>query len=425
MMLVLDILYLLSFIFYFPFLVMRGRWHEGFSMRFGRIPEQLQRQLAGQENIWVHAVSVGEVALVEGLIRELQQRFPSLRVVLSVSTISGYAFAAQRYPDLLCIWAPLDLSWAVSRYVTLIRPRVYVVAETELWPNLFSRLQREGVAIVLINGRISDKAFCRYRAVRWLLKPTLLRIAKICVQSRLDAERFIALGARKAQVEVAGNIKFDVIQAQIPADPLMARQRFGFRKEELVLVGASTHPGEEEVVAKVFQKLSLKFHHLRLVIVPRHPQRAVDVAAAIEKLGLQPVFFSTGMNAIKTGGGKAVLLVDTVGVLFDLYRVADVVIIGKSFGIPGRGGQNPIEAASLGKPVIVGPHMENFRDVMRLFNDAGAIIEVPGPDALAAAVDEVLSHPQRMAGLCVRAKIVVEQNAGAARRSADAVASFL
>lgn len=416
-----DTAYLIYFLFYIPVLLLRGKGHKGFVQRFGLFTGQLADQLASSRNIWVHTVSVGEVALVEGILKGLRSAYPEHRVILSVTTKAGHEFALKKYAaDACVIWSPLDLSWTVRRFVRVIRPELYVVAETELWPNLFRRLGADGVPIVLVNGRISDQAYPRYQRVRWLLKSTVLKAGILCVQTPLDAERFMALGAEKARVHVVGNVKFDIPRTDVVVE---TKKDFGLRKEEKVFVAASTHPGEEAAVCDAMRVLHVKIPRLRLAVAPRHPERAPAVADILRQKGFVPVLLTEvkGMEL----KGEEVLVIDAVGHLFDLYRAADVVFIGKSLGIPRRGGQNPIEPAALGKPVITGPYMENFRDVMRLFRDAGAVIEIAGGHELVSAVEDVLGHPERMAGLAARARAVVAQNRGAADRTVELIRNVL
>ncbi len=416
----LDILYYIYFVVYLPVLVLRGKWHGGFAERFGFFPKTLETALSSGENIWVHAVSVGEVALLDGLIKGLLAKYPGRKIVLSVTTVTGHELALKRYGAAVrVIWSPLDLSWVVARFVRRIRPVAYIVAETELWPNLFSCLSAGRVPIVVVNGRISDEAYSRYRMARWFLKKTVLQASLLCVQSKLDAQRFIALGADPTRVTIAGNLKFDLVLPGSVMDELEAKRVFGFSATKQIFVAASTHPGEEQVVCEAFASLRSEFSELRLVIVPRHPQRAAEVAGIVGQHHLKGRLFTVLHGAIL--GDDDVLVVDAVGHLVDLYRIADVVFIGKSLGIPRRGGQNPIEPAAFGKPVIVGPHMENFRDVMRVFREAGAVVEISRADQLAGAVRDILNQPQRRAGLGVRAKVVVDQNRGAAQRTLDAI----
>ncbi len=420
---ILDILYLLYFMFYFPVLVLRGRWHKGFAARFGFLPASLVQDLAAGKNIWVHAVSVGEVGAVEEVVRGLRSRYPDGRVVLSVTTKAGHAFARSKYPvGVTVIWAPLDLSRVVRRYVAVIRPLVYVAVETELWPHLFESLAQAAVPVVIINARISDKAYPRYRAARLWIRPMLRMVALVCAQSALDAERFIALGAGQDRVKVVGNVKFDVASPLPGFDMPASRRAFGVGSHDTVWVGASTHPGEEAVILDAFTALRARFPRLRLVLAPRHPQRAAGVCRVVKAQGHLPVLL-TRLEG-RTLGADDVLVIDAIGHLMQLYRVADVVFMGKSLGLPRRGGQNPIEPAACGKPVIVGPFMENFRDVIRLFRMAGAVVELGQARGLCGAVEDILTHPDKAAGLSARARVVVDQNRGAAQRTVDMIAGL-
>jgi 3-deoxy-D-manno-octulosonic-acid transferase len=407
---ILNILYIIYFIVYFPLMLLRGKWHKGFPCRFGFLSSTLLKDLASQKNIWVHAVSVGEVALVDGIIKGLKSRYPDHRIVLSVTTKTGHEFAVKKYADrVLLIWAPLDLTRVVRHFIKAIRPKMYVAAETELWPNLFKALDVQGVPIVLVNGRISDEAYPKYQRIGWLLKRTMARIRLVCAQSELDAERFRMLGVLPGRIHVVGNVKFDLIlPARRPLD--VVKKEFGFGLYDTVWVAASTHPGEEEAVLVAFKAVAVKFPLLRLVIVPRHPERAKEIADLVQKNGLTPVLLTQRTQKL---GAKDVLVGDAVGYLLSLYQAADVVFVGKSLGLKRRGGQNPVEPAALGKPVIVGPFMENFKDAIRMLKEAGAVVEVKKPQDLAAALEDLLVHPEKMAGLGVRAQVVVDSNRGA------------
>ncbi|MEI8011302.1 MAG: 3-deoxy-D-manno-octulosonic acid transferase [Candidatus Omnitrophota bacterium] len=418
----LDILYLIYLIFSIPFLILRRRWHNGFAMRFGFFKRDLIKELIRKPNIWIHAVSVGEVSAAEEVIRGLRARYPHYRIVFSVTTKAGYALAWQKYSSsALVIWSPLDFSGTVRCFVALIRPLVYVAVETELWPNLFARLGREGVPVVIMNARISDKAYPGYCLARPLIKGMLSRISLVCAQSSLDAERFVKLGVLKDSVKVVGNVKFDVISLPGMAKDA-ARVNFGFERQHNVLVAGSTHPGEEALIIDIFSELRVKFPQLRVVLAPRHPERAEKVALLVRGKGYVPVFFSG-----HPGGALApeeILVMDAIGYLMRLYAAADIVFIGKSLGIPGRGGQNPIEPAACAKPVIVGPFMENFRDVMRLFRVNNALMELRAAGDLSGAIEEMLAHPEKMEGYAARACAVVDQNRGAAARIVSMIAGI-
>ena len=417
---ILDLFYLIYFFFCIPFLVLRGRWHDGFAFRFGCFPKSLVRDLAWSKNIWVHAVSVGEAGAAEAVIKGLRARYPDHRIVLSVTTRAGHAFACQKYAVLATvIWSPLDLSGTVRRFINVIRPVIYVVVETELWPHLFARLAEEKVPVVIINARISDQAYPGYCLARPVIKTMLGKVSLVCAQSALDAERFISLGVLKDAVKVVGNVKFDVI-ASLDSDGPAARSAFGFSATDKVWVAASTHPGEEALVLDVFTALRDTFPWLRLVLVPRHPERAAAVALLLRQKGYKPMLFTD--HEARVVGSEEVLVIDEIGHLMRLYVAADIVLMGKSFGIPRRGGQNPIEPAACGKPVITGPFMENFRDVMRLFRSAEAVIEIQDAASLRKALQEILVSPDKSNGLAARARAVVDRNRGAAVRTVDLIA---
>lgn len=411
----LDLVYLIYFLFYFPFLVLRGKGHAGFVHRFAFFPSALIKDLSCKNNIWVHAVSVGEVALVDGILERLKESYPDYRIVLSVTTKTGHELAVRKYADrVLLIWAPLDLSWVVRYFIERIRPKMYVVAETELWPNLFKALDVQGIPIILVNGRISDEAFPRYKRISWSLKRTMARLTLVCAQSDLDAQRFKILGVRPECVHVVGNVKFDLVLPLL-ASLGQAKRAFGFGAQDIVWVAASTHPGEEDVVINTYVALRSKFPLLRLTLVPRHPERAQEIAVLIHQKGLASIFLTQRHGRML--GADDVLVGDAVGYLMGLYQAADIVFVGKSLGLLRRGGQNPVEAAALGRPVMVGPSMENFKDIIRLLKEAGAIVVIGGPQELTEAVENLLAHPERMAGIGMRAKVVVENNRGAAQRT--------
>jgi 3-deoxy-D-manno-octulosonic-acid transferase len=415
MFILFDILFTLYFILYLPFLFLRGKWHAGFSERFGFFAPEMIRLLSRGENIWIHAVSVGEAAAMEGVINGLKGRFPGKRIVLTVATKTGYSFAQRKYAGVVTLcWAPLDLSLTVDHFVRVIRPQIYVAAETELWPNLFARLGAAKVPVVIVNGRISDKAFGRYRAVKFVLKSMLRQVSVFGMQSALDAERIIALGAPKARVIVAGNVKFDNVPASVAVDP----REFGCEKDFLLLVGGSTHAGEEEILVDIWQGLRAEYPLLRLILAPRHPERAASVADLVRKAGFKPVFFSNIRGILKP---DEVMIVDTIGHLIEFYSLASVVFVGKS--LTARGGHNIVEPAQFARPVLIGPYMQNFRDITAAFLAEKAVVQVEGAVGLKAAVRALLDGPELRRDLGLRARQVVRRNQGATRRVIDLVST--
>ncbi|MDP2654869.1 MAG: 3-deoxy-D-manno-octulosonic acid transferase [Candidatus Omnitrophota bacterium] len=417
MALLYDIVYLIFIAVYLPVAVARGKWPAGLGMRFGAFPKALADDLRQRENIWVHAVSVGEVLAVAGLIQRIKSVFPRYRIVLSTVTRTGYELAKSKLSgDDVLIFAPLDFSWAARKYVRLIRPKMYLSAETEIWPNLFAVLSDYRVPLVLVNGRISEKSFRNYRKVRMFLKGVLQAVTVFGMQTEEDAARILEMGAPVDKIRIFGNIKFDGLSDKDG----YRREDFGYKPDEAVWIAGSTHPGEEEIVLDVFARLRGEFPSLRLIVAPRHVERGKPVSALVESRGFQTVFFSKRSGPVPAG---AVLVVDTIGHLRPLYGLASVVFMGKS--LRGHGGQNIIEPAVFGKPILTGPHMENFRQVTELFLGADALVQVSGPEELYSALRELLRHPDRAAALGGSAKAVISKCQGATQRALDTISSLL
>ncbi len=412
MMVLYDFVFALSMILYLPILIQRGL-HPGFRERLGFISQEMIETLAATRNIWVHAVSVGEAVAVEGIITGLRRDYPGHRIVLTVTTKTGHSFARQKYRDIaLVLWSPLDLSIAAGKFVRAIRPVIYIVAETELWPNLFERLSQDRVPIVIVNGRISDRAFPRYRLVRKLLQNTLRRVKIFGMQSRLDAERIIEMKADANRVHVTGNLKFDNVPEGVAAAP----SDYGLDGEHRVLLAASTHPGEEDILLDIFQSLKSTDPALRLVLVPRHPERAFSIAEAVRRTGFVPVLLSGNHAVIRQ---EEILIVDSIGHLVPLYSLARVAFVGKS--LTAKGGHNIIEPAVFGKPIVIGPHMQNFHDITQAFLTENGVIQVKDADALKAAVKKLLEEPDTSRALGDRARMIVHRHRGATARALDLI----
>ena len=397
--------------------MLRGKWHKGFLERFGFFRPDITQTLARGENLWLHAVSVGEVAAIDGVVAGLRARFPSGRIVLTVTTKTGYSFAQRKYHGIATVlWSPLDLSITVDSFVRVIRPVVYVAAETELWPNLFARLSVDKVPILVLNGRISDQAFPRYRRVKWLLKKTLERVAVFGMQSELDAGRVIALGAASRNVRVIGNLKFDNVPDAVVADP----KEYGCAPGQMVLLGGSTHDGEEQLLINVFLAERGLFPGLCLILAPRHPERSLAVAELVRQAGLKPFLFSKRNGVMNSG---EVMVVDTIGHLPWFYSLATVVFVGKS--LTAQGGHNIIEPAMFGKPVITGPYMQNFRDISKAFCAEKAVIQVVDAQGLGQAVHRLLADPMLRTEFGERARMVIYRNRGATQRAVDMIAGMV
>lgn len=414
-----DIIFLLYAVVYFPFLFLRGKWHKGFYTRLGGSSlRRLKDEIGGKKSIWVHAVSVGEVLAVLDLIEEIRRRFADHKIILSTVTTTGHDLAQARLKNkCLVIFAPLDFSWAVRKYVEAIRPEIYIAAETEIWPNLYRCLSKKGVPIVQVNGRISDKAFKGYRRVAVLTKGVLTAVRAFCMQSLQDAERVIALGAERARVHVVGNLKFD----NLPQAGVARKEDWGFAQEDKLFIAGSTHPGEEEIMLDAFKDLSREIPRLRLVLAPRHVERGGDVVRLVEQHGFKALRLSQCGKGTRVGEG--VVVVDTIGHLRDLYGLAEIVFIGKSLTVGG--GQNMIEPLNFGKPTLVGPRTENFKDITRIFLEAGALIQVSGRDELLTQLRSLLQDPERIRKIGALAKKVIHAHQGATAKTMDVITGIL
>lgn len=417
MLIIYNILFFLFAWACLPCLYFKGKWHSGFYARLGFLPP-LEKEAGRFRTIWIHAVSVGEVLAVLDVIDALRKRFPREKIVLSTVTPAGHDLAQARLKgQCAVIYAPVDFPWAVRRYIQTLRPRIYLSAETEIWPNLFTLLHQNHVPIVQINGRISDQAFRGYQKVRFLTRRILNCVSVFCVQTPLDAERLIDLGAEHSKVHVVGNLKFD----NLPARGFLKKENLGFAPEDQLWIAGSTHPGEERIVLDIFKNLTEEFPRLRLVVAPRHVERTLEVSEIVKEAGFQPLRFS------QTGGApiasRTVVVIDTIGHLRDLYDLADVVFIGKTLTVPG--GQNMIEPVSFGKPTLVGPHTENFKDVTRIFLEAGALIQVQSGDELSSQIRDLLRDPRRRTEMAVKAGETMKKLRGAAQKTMDIISEIL
>jgi 3-deoxy-D-manno-octulosonic-acid transferase len=402
---------------YGPVFLVRKVWRAGYPLalreRLGWI-----RLAPGPPRFWVHAVSVGEVMAAVPLVRALRARWPETEVVVSTVTATGGRVARARLDDVAATFAfPLDLAGAPRRAVRRVAPRCFIALETELWPNLLRALARTRTPAVLANGRISDRSYPRYRWVRGLFRRVLDHVALFAMQSEEDARRIISLGARPERVIVTGNLKMEAPAGDSGSERMW--RRLLHLEETRVFLAGSTHRGEEIPVVEAFVALRAIAGPLRLIVAPRHPERADEVEALVRARGLPVV----RRSRIGSGTGDEVILLDTVGELASLYAVADVIFVGGSL-VP-VGGHNVIEPALFGKPVVFGPHMHNFRAAAGLLTRAGGGIQVPDGAALVGALRALLvdEADRRVRGEAAWRAVSLHQ--GACQRTVDALAGLL
>ena len=357
-------------------------------------------------SVWVHAVSVGEVKSVRKLVQKLRSSHSNQPLVLSTITPAGQELAANTR-DLAdhVFYFPLDLPGAIRRTLDRVNPDLVLIAETEIWPNFLRECRRRGIRVVMVNGRISDRSLPRYRVVRRWLKRVLDDYTLLGMQTEADRERIESIGADGRKVEVFGNLKYDALDVQHTLPPDVSAMLSSLHP---LWIAASTMPGEDELILEAFSEVRKRHGDLTLLIAPRHPDRFDAVERTIRERG----FSCTRRTRLERGA--EVLLLDSVGELASTFRHASVVFVGGSL-VP-RGGHNILEPAAFSKPVVFGPHMENFREIRDLFIGADAAVEVHNAAELATTVDALLADTQRSAELGARARQVVEKNTGATER---------
>ncbi len=399
---------------YLPYLFLTGRWYKGYGCRLGFFPFRLKACLYAVSSVWIHAVSVGEIMAVTGLVSKIKSRWPSYTIVVTTTTKTGYELAQSKLKDkAIVIPSPLDFSWVASSFVRLINPKIYLAAETEIWPNLFHCLYRRKIPIVITNGRVSDVSYGRYKAIRVLLRKTIEKVSFFCMQSDTDAARIIELGADKDKILTVGNIKFD----ELPSHQEILVQ-LPILKDRPVWVAGSTHPGEEEIVLRVFAKHRDSWG---LVIAPRHVDRSEQIVGLVQSRGFKAVRFSQLSPSQDTK--DTVIVVDTIGHLCALYAQASLVFVGKSLCVGG--GHNIIEPAFYAKPVIIGPYMQNFRDVTALFKTQGAIVQVKDELEFEGQVARLIGDEHLRTQLGQKAYAVVKANQGSTERTLKILEKWL
>lgn len=411
-----SILFLMALIVSSPWWLLRmlrhGKYRAGLRERLGCVPARLRRAPGG---VWMHAVSVGEVLAIVPLARELRERLPGAAVYVSTTTATGQRLARERFGEENVFYFPLDLPFAVGAYFRALQPRLVVVAETEFWPN-FLRVGHLGAAVAVVNARISDRSLPRYRYFRALLAPVLGYVDLFCAQGAEDARRLREIGADPARVQVTGNLKFDIA---VPPETGLVRSLRAAVGPAPVLVCGSTVEGEEPLILAAFAQVCARHPDAVLLLAPRHPERFAAVAELARSSGHALTRRSEWSGAPLQGG---VLLVDTIGELASLYSLATVAFVGGSL-VP-RGGHNILEPAQAGVPIIVGPHTENFRDIVSTFARENALVTCEAAQ-LASCLLRLLDDSREREGLGGRAREVFQRNAGATQRTVSALEVLL
>ena len=395
--------------------------------RLGYLPVSFN--LDSEQSIWIHAVSVGEVLTARALLPQLRERYPRYRLFLSTTTMTGQQIARNslQYVDEV-FYFPFDLGFVVNRTLKLVKPKLFIMMETEIWPNLLRACHRDGIRTVLVNGRISSRSYPRYRLARPFLRRVLAHVDRFCMQSEESARRIIDMGAEPDRVVVTGSLKFDSLERPGAANATPAdrgRQRvlryFRISPDRPVIIAASTLKGEETPVLEAFQRIRARVPDVLLIIAPRKPERFDEVEQLARRGGWKVA--RRKELPVDAEPRCDIVVLDTIGELAQLFQVATAVFVGGS--LVDQGGHNILEPAVFGKPIVFGPYMQNFAEIARAFIDNDAAIQIRTGRELEHALMGLLTDPVRRARLGAAARALVEANRGARGKTMTAIARVL
>ncbi len=387
MLFIYNILHIIIFCFCWPFIltfvICKGKYRRRIPKRLGfGLKKLLAPTSHGKKVVWIHALSVGEVTSALPLILGIRSEFENIHIVFSATTLTGSRLAEDkvaRYVDTV-IPFPLDLLPVVSYFLKRIQPDLFILVETDFWPNILAKLRANNIPIMLVNGRISQKSIDSYKRFSLFFKPLFQSFSHLCMQTEADRENLIALGLDREKIHTLGNLKFDTV---LPDTTLSAQDQITLPDDHLVFIAGSTHEGEEEHILKAFLNLREEFQVFP-VIAPRNINRTNAIEQLVQSMGLTAAKRSE--NNLKF---HDVLILDTLGELFSFYRNADIAFVGGSL-VP-QGGHNPIEPAIFGVPVVFGPHMEDFSEISRDLIAAGGGYSVNNQDSFLATLSQLLA----------------------------------
>jgi len=414
----------------------RGKLLPQFGQRFGFYSKEVREKLAPGADLWIHAVSVGEVKIARVVIQHLREMRPDLRIVISTTTGTGFTLAKKRLENeqTVIIYNPIDFLWSVVHAFKTIRPKRLILVESEIWPNYLWCAKRRNIPVYLVNTRLSEKSEERYRRLRWLVRPLLAEFDLVFAQDQTEVTRLAQAGFAPETIFDLGCLKYDVAEHEardavdVTKEKVISAwwDRTGWKSDQTILLGGSTHPGEEEVLVRIYRELREQWPKLRLVLAPRHAERGAAIRDMCDRMGMRAVMRSqlaATEATMSNGSTPDVLVLNSTGELGAIYKRATLAFVGKS--LRGHGGQNFIEAAPVGTPIVIGPNMQNFKIITREFINQQAVVQVTDEFELANCLHALFASDEIRRELSSRAKATFEANLGAAQRTAKVILSSL
>lgn len=411
--------------YYLLKMIFTGKYRKSLIPKLGGGQAKILAKLKNAPRVWLHAVSVGEVTAAAPIVAALKKIRPEVEIIFSTSTETGQAMAHRLVKDVAAfIYFPLDIPFVVRKIIRLVKPDVFAMVETELWPNFLQVCRANNIKTLMVNGRISPRSFRKYKLTRFFWKRILADLIVTGMIAEIDAERLKAIGMDAQNIQILGNAKYDALAAT--AAPKLEKETellLGMQQNERFFVAGSTHQGEEEVVIDVYRELIKRYPDFKLIIIPRHIERTKAILELLHKKKLNDVITVSEIKDGKDRRGERIIVVDVIGELFKVYSRATVVFCGGSL-VP-KGGQNILEAAAWGKVIFYGPSMEDFSEEKELLENAGAGVTIRNAEELRQGIIHLLENPEEMEQRGARGKAVVTANMGAAARYADLISRHL
>jgi 3-deoxy-D-manno-octulosonic-acid transferase len=411
--------------YYLIIIIFRGKYRKSIIPKLGGGQEKIISSLKGNKRVWIHAVSVGEVTAAKPIVAALKQKNPSIDIVFSTSTETGQEMARNLVSGVCAfIYFPLDFPFIVRKVIRQVRPDIFVMVETELWPNFLEACKNEGVKTLMVNGRISPRSYGKYLLSGFFWKKIFNNLIAAGMISDVDSSRMKRIGMSAQNIHVYGNAKYDALAAL--ASPQLRQdisRLLNVKKNERFFVAGSTHPGEEEIIIDTYKSITSLYSDFKLIIIPRHIERAPSIIELLQKKGFADIVTMKMINKGKTRRGERIVLIDVIGELFKVYSLATIVYCGGS--LVNKGGQNILEAAAWGKVIFYGPHMDDFTEEKNLLESVGCGITVKNAKDLQEKILQALKDPAATQEKGARGKDVVTANKGAAARYAAMINSYL